>query len=42
LLGVVLNQFDFAQAHKYHGDQSGYGQYGYGETGYGQAYVHKP
>lgn len=39
LLGVVLNQFDFAQAHKYHGDQSGYGQYGYGETGYGQSYV---
>ena len=39
LLGVVLNQFDFVQAHKYHGDQSGYGQYGYGETGYGQSYV---
>jgi capsular exopolysaccharide synthesis family protein len=39
LIGVVLNQFDFVQAHKYHGDQSGYGQYGYGETGYGQAYV---
>lgn len=39
LMGVVLNQFDFVQAHKYHGDQSGYGQYGYGETGYGQAYV---
>lgn len=39
LIGVVLNQFDFLQAHKYHGDQSGYGQYGYGETGYGHGYV---
>ena len=34
VLGVVLNQFDFAQAHKYHGDQSGYSQYGYGQYGY--------
>ena len=36
LLGVVLNQFDFEQAHKYHGDQSGYSQYGYGQYGYTQ------
>lgn len=36
LLGVVLNQFDFEQAHKYHGDQSGYSQYGYAQYGYSQ------
>ncbi|UCV13954.1 GumC family protein [Quatrionicoccus australiensis] len=35
ILGVVLNQFDFAHAEKYYGEYSGYGQYGYG-TVYGE------
>lgn len=42
ILGVVLNQFDFAMAEKYYGEYSGYGKYGYGvkgyQGGYGTAY----
>lgn len=38
LLGITLNQFDFAKAEKYHGEYSGYGKYGYGKDGYGQGY----
>jgi capsular exopolysaccharide synthesis family protein len=38
LLGVVLNQFDFAKAEKYYGDYSGYGKYGYGQAGYEGGY----
>lgn len=38
LLGVVLNQFDFARAEKYHGEYSGYGKYGYGKHGYREGY----
>lgn len=38
ILGVVLNQFDFAKAEKYYGDYSGYGKYGYGQAGYEGGY----
>jgi len=38
VLGVVLNNLDFAQAEKYYGEYSGYGKYGYGQTGYGAVY----
>ncbi len=38
LLGVALNQFDFARAEKYHGEYSGYGKYGYGQNGYSTGY----
>lgn len=38
LLGVVLNQFDFAKAEKYHGEYSGYGKYGYGKSAYRDGY----
>lgn len=38
ILGVVLNQFDFAQAEKYHGEYSGYGKYGYGKKAYRSGY----
>ncbi len=38
VLGVVLNQFDFAHAEKYYGDYSGYGKYGYGSSGYAGGY----
>lgn len=38
LLGIALNQFDFARAEKYHGEYSGYGKYGYGKYGYRAGY----
>ncbi len=38
LLGVAINQFDFARAEKYHGEYSGYGKYGYGKYGYRDGY----
>jgi polysaccharide biosynthesis transport protein len=38
ILGVVLNQFDFAKAEKYYGEYSGYGKYGYGVKGYQGGY----
>jgi len=38
ILGVVLNQFDFAKAEKYHGEYSGYGKYGYGKHAYRAGY----
>lgn len=38
VIGVVLNQFDFAHAEKYHGEYSGYGKYGYGKYGYRDGY----
>ena len=38
ILGVVLNQFDFAMAEKYYGEYSGYGKYGYGVKGYQGGY----
>lgn len=34
ILGVVLNQLDFAKAEKYYGEYSGYSKYGYGKKGY--------
>ncbi|MGE5469177.1 MAG: GumC family protein [Bacteroidota bacterium] len=38
IMGVVLNQFDFAMAEKYYGEYSGYGKYGYGVKGYQGGY----